>query len=77
MSRTKGAYSIRDEAERLRLYNQGLIDKEIANLLNYAVITIAKWRMNRGLPANGGTGWGGNRKGRRGGTFGAARNTTT
>lgn len=76
MPRPKGAYSVRDEDERLRLYNQGLIDQEIANLLNYASITIAKWRVSRGLPANGGTGWGGYRRRRRGGAFDASNTIT-
>lgn len=59
MSRTKGSFSIHDEQKRIELYREGKLDGEIAKELGYAVITIAKWRMSRGLPANGGSGWGG------------------
>lgn len=59
MPRTKGAFSTFDEQERLDLYNSGKLDNEIAQELGYNKNTIYWWRRRRGLPANGGSGWGG------------------
>lgn len=41
------------ESERLRLYNQGLTDKQIADLTYYTFGAITQWRKNRGLAPNG------------------------
>lgn len=38
--------------ERMRLYNQGLSDIEIAKLLNYHKTTISLWRKQMGLKRN-------------------------
>jgi len=40
------------EAERLRLYNQGLSDGEIAEMTYMSVVGVSSWRYSRGLPAN-------------------------
>lgn len=42
----------RQHEERMRLYNQGLSDTEIAKLLNYHRDTISKWRRELGLKRN-------------------------
>jgi hypothetical protein len=57
-SRTKRVY-VGDEVERMALYKQGLLDKEIAERLHYTEGGINAWRQRRGLPGNGGTGHGG------------------
>ena len=43
-----------ENATRLNLYHQGLIDKEIAEKVGVNNSTIAEWRKQRNLPANGG-----------------------
>ena len=43
-----------ENAIRYQLYNQGLIDKEIAEKVGVNNSTIAEWRKQRNLPANGG-----------------------
>lgn len=48
------SYAIPQEehAERMRLYNQGLNDREIAEILSYTSANIYQWRKKNGLPAN-------------------------
>lgn len=48
-----------EEAKRLSLYRQGLLDKEIAKRLFTGLSTVQNWRRFRGLPAHGGAGRGG------------------
>ena len=43
-----------ENAIRYQLYNQGLIDREIAEKVGVNNSTIAEWRKQRNLPANGG-----------------------
>jgi len=43
-----------ENAIRYHLYNQGLIDKEIAEKVGVNNSTIAEWRKQRNIPANGG-----------------------
>ena len=43
-----------ENAIRYQLYNQGLIDKEIAEKVGVNNSTIAEWRKQRNIPANGG-----------------------
>ena len=43
-----------ENAIRYHLYNQGLIDKEIAEKVGVNNSTIAEWRKRRNIPANGG-----------------------
>jgi hypothetical protein len=48
-----------ENATRLNLYHQGLIDREIAERVGVNYRSIAFWRQQRKLPANGGgCGWG-------------------
>ena len=48
-----------ENAIRYHLYNQGLIDKEIAERVGVNYRSIAFWRQQRKLPTNGGgCGWG-------------------
>jgi|GEM_PF-6855564 len=51
-----------EEKQRLNLYNQGLTDKQMAELLFISTKAVTNWRKARNIPANGGTGWGGIRK---------------
>lgn len=44
-----------ENAIRYHLYNQGLIDKEIAEKVGVNNSTIAEWRKQRNLSANGGS----------------------
>lgn len=41
------------ENERLILYNQGLNDKQIADLTYYTPKVVTQWRRSRGLAPNG------------------------
>lgn len=41
------------EDERLKFYNQGLTDKQIADLTYYTFGAITQWRKSRGLAPNG------------------------
>ena len=43
-----------ENAIRYQLYNQGLIDREIAEKVGVKYSSIAEWRRQRNLPANGG-----------------------
>ena len=43
-----------ENAIRYQLYNQGLIDREIAEKVGVNNSTIAEWRKQRNIPANGG-----------------------
>lgn len=43
-----------ENAIRYQLYNQGLIDKEIAEKVGVKYSSIAEWRKQRNIPANGG-----------------------
>jgi len=43
-----------ENAIRYHLYNQGLIDREIAEKVGVKYSSIAEWRRQRNLPANGG-----------------------
>jgi hypothetical protein len=48
-----------ENAIRYQLYSQGLIDREIAERVGVNYRSIAFWRQQRKLPANGGgCGWG-------------------
>jgi RimJ/RimL family protein N-acetyltransferase len=58
----KGNHLPREEEEaRLNCYNRGLLDKQAAQERNIGCTTFHDWRERRGLPAHGGTGWGGRR----------------
>lgn len=48
-----------EERERVKLYNQGLLDKDIAQILCLGLSTIQNWRKKRNLQAHGGSGIGG------------------
>lgn len=41
-----------EDAERLRLYEAGWIDREIGHTLHCCQETISQWRRKRGLPPN-------------------------
>ena len=44
--------NISDYEERLKLYNQGFTDSEIAKILHYSRSAITSWRMRNNLPLN-------------------------
>lgn len=44
--------SEQEEKQRLELYNQGLVDREIAERLGMTKSGISNWRESRRLPAN-------------------------
>ena len=41
-----------EEKERMDLYNQGLYDKQISEIIHFPKKTIQSWRWKRGLPGN-------------------------
>lgn len=41
-----------EHEKRLKLYNKGLIDSEIAEKINVGISTITEWRKKNDLPAN-------------------------
>lgn len=57
MGRPKGAFSFDDG--RLKLYEKGWTDAEIAEKMFLHQSSIYGWRTRRGLPPNGGSGRGG------------------
>lgn len=41
-----------EEKERMDLYNKGLDDKQMSEIIHFPKKTIQSWRFNRGLPGN-------------------------